>query len=155
MKKLLFGLLATVFLSVGAIGQTLSDVSKKSIVNSEMTVIVHTAKTFYLKGQSYDDFVKNLSIPSPTVPTQDEFFRKVYTYVSNGTTDCDIMKADNSILTRFAMDLLKNPKNAGSFESAYSERKKWWQIAINISINVLLTIFVSPAHDQADLWPEA
>jgi hypothetical protein len=154
MKKLLFGLMATVFLSVGAFGQTLGDAGKRSIVNSQMTLIVNASKAFYVKGQSYDDFVKNLSIPSPTVPTQDEFFRKVYTYVSSGTADCDIMKADNSILTKFATDLVKSPRNVSTPGDTYSAKKRWWQILINAAINISLDL-LEIKHEAVDLFPDA
>ena len=153
MKKLVFGLIATFMLTASSFGQTVSDTSKKNIINAQMVTLVNTARTFYAKGQSYDDFVRALTIPSPTVPSQDELFRKVYGYVSAGTADCDIAKADNSVLSRFAQEMANSPKNQSTPNVVYSLDKKWWQILINVVINVGLDLLPVP-HQPVDLWPD-
>lgn len=152
MKNLLFGLITIVLFSFTGNAQTLSESSKSALVNSQMVTIVNVTKTFYLKGQSYDDFIKSLLIPTPTVPTQDEFLRKVYGYVSSNTAECDIMKSDNSVLTRFASDISKSQSNQST--SVFTAKKKWWQILINAAINIGVEVATGGSiHPNVDLWP--
>jgi hypothetical protein len=149
MKKLLFGLMATFMVTLSSFGQSMSDSDKTATLNAEMVSIVSVSKTFYVRGQSYPDFLQAMLIPSPTVPTQDEFFRKVYYYLSNETPACDIMKEDNSILSRFAIDMSKSPANVEK-----TGPKKWWQILINAVINLAIDIY-APGNGlpNIDLWP--
>ncbi|HLF51023.1 hypothetical protein [Flavobacterium sp.] len=145
MKKMLFGLIATVMISSASLGQTVTAETQKNLVNTQMVSIVNGAKAFFTKGQSYDAFLDAMLIPSPTVPTQDEFFKKVYEYVSNNTDDCDILKSDNSVLSRFVIDLSKSPKNQGSSADLFG-KKKWWQNLIEAVANIALDILV-PTND--------
>ncbi|WP_300568336.1 hypothetical protein [Flavobacterium sp.] len=151
MKKMLFGLIATVMISSVSFGQKITEESQKNIINSQMVSIVNGAKVFYTKGQNYNDFLAAMSVPSPTFPnsSQEEFFKKVYGYVSDNTPDCEILKADNTVLSKFAIELSKNPKNQGTS----LEGKKWWQILINTALNVLLDVVLPTNNQNIDLWP--
>lgn len=152
MKKLLLGLIATVILSFSGQAQTMSETAKQSAINAQVVMIVNVSKTFYSKGQSYDDFVRALLIPSPTVPSQDIFLKKVFFHVSNNTPDCDIMKESNSEFKNFVTDLSKSPRNQGNPETM--GKKKWWQILVNLGINIAVDIlFPGNTQDDIDLWP--
>lgn len=154
MKRLIQGLTVLLFATTLSFGQTMSEAAKKNSLGAQMVSVVNVSKAFYTKGQTYNDFVKAMAIPSPTVPSQDEFLRKVYGYLNAATPDCDILKGDNSSLSRFAVDLANSPKNQGTPNTVYSDKKKWWQILINTVINVAADIFI-PANDiNVDLWPD-
>ena len=73
MKKLLFGLIATVMFGFVGNAQDMPEVSEKAVLNAQVVTFVNVSKAFYSKGQSYDDFISTLLIPSPTFPSQDQF----------------------------------------------------------------------------------
>lgn len=152
MKKFIFGLIALVMFGFVGNAQTLTESSSKAALSSQVVTFVNVTKTFYSKGQSYEDFLKALTIPSPTVPSQDIFLKKVYLYVSNNTPDCDILKADNSEFKAFVTDMSKNPRNQG--EPTPIAGKKWWQILINAVINIGVEIATGgTVHPNVDLFP--
>jgi len=158
MKKILFGLIATVLFSGMSFGQKMSADAEKKLISSQMVALVNVSKAFYVRGQSYDDFIQVMMIPSPTFPSQDLLFKKVHSYLTNNTAECDIMKADNSILLTFATDLSKNPPNQSTLEKAHSNPpKKWWMIAINWIVNGVATIITTqnglPPMPPIDLFP--
>lgn len=148
---MLFGLIATVMLSVSGNAQTISLSSKKALLNAQVVTIVEASKSVYTKGMTYDDFVKSLLIPSPTIPTQNEFYRSVYNYVNNNTPTCEIIKADHPEFEKYLNDLSKD----SSFQrNGDPEKKKWWQVVVNLAINIAVDIFI-PNNDipDVDLWP--
>ena len=151
MKKLLLGLIAIVLFSTTGNAQTISDATKTSALNAQMLTIVNASKAFYSKGQNYDDFLQSMSIPSPTFPSQDEFFRKVYSYVSTNTADCDIVKGDNSALLRFALDLSNSSRNIAGTSTLFG-KKKWWQNLIEAAANIALDIFVPLNTTTIVIW---
>ena len=83
--------------------------------------------------------------------TQELFLRKVYTYLSTNTSDCEIMKADNTEFTNFLRDAASNSNNE---RTADPEKKKWWQILVNAIINVGVEILSGgTVHTNIDLFP--
>lgn len=151
MKKIIFGLIATVMLSFSGNAQKMTESAQQVVLNAQVVTFVNVSKTFYTKGQSFEDFIKALTIPSPTVPSQDLFLRKVYSYVTNNTPDCDIMKADNSEFKTFVLELSKSPKNQG--DPVTMGKKRWWQVLINVVINVGIDILVPGNTVDVDLFP--
>lgn len=135
--------MATVLFSGMGFAQTMSTAQQNKLVSSQMVALVNVTKTFYRAGQSYDGFLAALMVPSPTFPSQDALFKKVYSYVSNNTADCDIINADNSVLTQCVNDLSKSPKHQSTYAKAQNPPKKWWQIAINWVINTVGGIILS------------
>lgn len=102
MKKLLFGLLATVMFVCSGNAQTKLSTAKKAAIDAQMITLVHlTAQTTYKSGMSQADFIKQTG---PVNPTKEEtaLLQKLYKYASAGTSDCEIMKGDNSILVTVA-----------------------------------------------------
>ncbi len=158
MKKFIFGLIATVLFGSISFAQSFSDAAKRNCTSAQMVTIVNVSKAFYTKGQSYDGFLQALMVPSPTYPSQDLLFRKIYSYVSNGTPDCDIMKADNTILLTCAMDLSKDVKFNSTADKALSNPpKKWWQVLINWAANAVIqygsAALALPPPAIIDFWP--
>lgn len=149
MKKMIFGLIATVMLSFVGNAQEISKTTKKVVLNTQIVSIVEASKTVYTKGMTYEDFVKNLLIPSPTIPSQDEFFRTVYKYINSNTASCDILKAEHPEYENYLKDL-SNTKSEGKVAGP----KKWWQILINAAINIGLDIVI-PGNSipDIDLFP--
>ena len=151
MKKLLFGLIATIMFGFVGNAQEMTATSKKTALNAQVLTFVQMSKLSYTRGQKYEDFVASLLIPSPTFPSQEIFLKKIYLYVSNNTSDCDILNADTSDYVNFISDLSKNPANQA--KSADPGKKKWWQILINVAINVGLDILVPGNTQNVDLFP--
>ena len=152
MKKLLFSLIGTVILSFSGNAQKMSESAQQAAVNAQVVTFVNVSKAFYTRGQSFEGFIESLTIPSPTVPSQEEFLRKVYSYVSNNTPDCEIMEADNSEFKSFVIDLSQSERNQG--DPSTMGKKKWWQILINVAINVAIDVLI-PGNDidNVDLFP--
>jgi hypothetical protein len=66
MKKLLFGLLATVMLVCSANAQTKLSTAKKAAIDAQMITLVHlTAQTTYKSGMSQADFIKQTESTQP------------------------------------------------------------------------------------------
>ena len=155
MKTLLFGFIAALMTTV-SFGQTLSEASKNGILNAQMLAFVDASKSVYVKGQTYDGFVGALMVPSPTFPSQDEFYKKLYSYVSNNTSAAEILKSDNSSLKRFAQDLAKNPKIlASETGKAPKGKKNGWMHFLNQLVNIIIEIIIpgdEPVQD-VDLFP--
>lgn len=158
MKKFLFGLIATMLISGASMGQKMSDANQKKAISSQMVTLVHIAKTFHVKGQTYEQFLEALTIPSPTFPSQDLLFKKIFVYCNNGTPDCDIIAADNSIFSTYVTDLSRSERNQSTYERALTNPpKKWWQIVINFVANAALTLIAAandlPAPPPIDIFP--
>jgi hypothetical protein len=116
MKKMLFGLIATVLFSVSGNAQSKLTVEQKSVVSAQMVVLVHGAKANYSKNMTLPEWIKQTG---PYNPTSNEkiLLTKMYDYVSKGVTDCEIMKSDNSIL----LNIVKE----GGFSPSPSVAGKW------------------------------
>lgn len=140
-----------------SLAQTMPTETHKSVINAQMVALVNVSKNFYKAGQSYTDFVAAMTIPSPTFPSQDALFKKVYAYVSTNAAACDILKSDNTVLQTFSNDLAKTPRNHSTFEKVSGPPKSWWQIAINWTINFAAQSFAAlnnlPPPPPIDLFP--
>lgn len=146
---MLFGLIATVMLSVSGNAQLISSNSKKALLNAQVVTIVEASKSVYTKGMTYDDFIKSLS--SPTIPLQNEFYKTVYKYVNNNIPTCDIIKADHPEFENYLNELSKDSTLKRTSDPG---KKKWWQVVINLAINIAVDIII-PNNDipDVDLWP--
>ncbi|MES2747228.1 MAG: hypothetical protein V4648_02550 [Bacteroidota bacterium] len=102
MKKLLFGLIATVLFSFSANAQKLTSTQNK-VVSSQMVLLVEYAKSTGADRLSLPDWIKTTGDFDPT-QSQKLLLAKVHSYASNGTSTCDIMNADNSILYQVAVE---------------------------------------------------
>ena len=134
MKKLFLGLMATVFVcSMSA--QTKLSSNQKSVIDAQMISLVHFATaTTYQKGMSQADFLRQTG---PVNPTKDEttLLQKMYKYVSEGTTDCDIMKADNSILVAVTQ--------SGTISQTPPEGKFPWKALLEIVVEIIKVVIES------------
>lgn len=157
MKKVIFGLIATVFMSVSVNAQEISGV-KKVVFNAQVVTIVEASKNVYTKGMTYDNFIKDLLNPSPTVPippAQDTFWRKVYNYAQSGTPSCEILKADHPEFENFLKNIAKD-KNYTAKRGGETGGKKWWMIAINFAVNLALDLaFPGVDTPDVDFFPNA
>ncbi len=132
MKKLFLGLVATFMFSFIGNAQTKVSPDLKSVVDAQMIALVHTANQTYVKGTSANDWIKQTG---PYTPTKEEtlLLQKVYSYVSTGTADCDILKQDNTILLTVA-------KLPISESGTYS---KWCFKCILQAISEILIVIIS------------
>ncbi len=114
MKKLLFGIIATVLFSFTGNAQVKLTTDEKSSLDAHMVVLVRTANaTIYTKGMTEADFMK---VVGPTNATLSEkaLFKNIYKHLSNSSTDADIFKADNSSLLNFANSKTVTPSSTGT-----------------------------------------
>jgi hypothetical protein len=95
MKKLVFGLIATVMLSGFSFGQKLTAEQSKS-VNEQMVKLVDNAKDYLSKnnGASYNQFILDVT-SNRKVATMEgqQLLSKVYDFASKGTSTDEIMKS--------------------------------------------------------------
>lgn len=115
MKKLFLGLIATVMFCFAGNAQSKLSPDMKSVVDAQMITLVHAAKLSYTKGMSSSEWMKqNASV----TPTKDEqlLLQKLFSYLSNGTVDSEILKLDNSVLYQVAKSGISNsPDEANRF----------------------------------------
>lgn len=96
MKKLVFGLIATVMF--GFAGNAQSKLTQEEIrvkLSTSMSQLVDNCRPSFKKGMSYNDFtVVILTGTGPTYPTveADNLMKAVYGFLSNGTSSADILK---------------------------------------------------------------
>ena len=102
MKNVLFGLIATVLFSFSASAQKLTSTQNK-VVSSQMVLLVEYAKSTGADRLSLPDWIKTTGDFDPT-QSQQLLLAKVHSYASKGTSTCDIMNADNSILYQVAIE---------------------------------------------------
>jgi hypothetical protein len=111
MKNFIFGLIATVMISFAGNAQT----ERNSALGGQMVTIVHAMKPSYTAGMKLPDWIKTTGPYNPT-PTDIEFLTKTFNYLERGTPDCEILKADNSIIQRVATaPVSDSPAAAGRF----------------------------------------
>ncbi len=114
MKKLLFGLIATVMLSFAGNAQTNLTPDGKSSLGAQMVILVRTANsTIYTKGMTEADFIKVVG-PSTATLTEKALFKNIYKYLSSGSTDDEILRSDNSSLLNFANSKTVTPSTPGT-----------------------------------------
>ncbi len=161
MKNFIFGIIAVLAFSITGFAQRMTEDQAKKIYSSQMVTLVNVCKTNYKPGMTYSGFLEAMLIPSPTFPSQDLLLKKVYGYLSAGTTDAEILRADNTIIQTFAADAQKQPQHTSTFEKALhqGEPKKWWQNLVNWVLNAGaqvggVMIGVPPGTiPPIDLWP--
>jgi len=102
MKKLLFGLIATVLFSFDGNAQKLTP-SQNKIISSQMVLLVEYAKSTGANKMSLPDWTKTTGDFDPT-RSQTLLLAKIHGYAINGTSTCDIMNSDNSILHQVATE---------------------------------------------------
>ncbi len=103
MKKLVFGLIATVMF--GLVGNAQSKLTQEDVrlkLATTTSQFVEDCRGSYKKGMSYDDFIKAIlqggtTGPTFPIPTQEgqALMKSAYNYVSSGTTADEIIKTDN------------------------------------------------------------
>ena len=125
-KKLLFGLIATVMF--GFVGNAQTKLTKEDVrlkLATTMSELVSDATPIYKKGMSYDGFINlllNGGTTGPTfpIPTQEGQFllKAVYEYVSIGaTTDYILRNDDGKVMAAIA-------KISGNSKSKYESAVK-------------------------------
>jgi hypothetical protein len=132
MKKMLFGLIATVLFSVSGNAQKLISSSKQTVVNSQIVALVSVSQSVYSKGQSYDDFIKTLSIPTPVNPYETKLMQTVYKDLQNNTPSCDILKRDSSELINLGI------KYGSQIGTTQARTKCGWFCQLLLSIAELI-----------------
>lgn len=97
MKKLLFGLIATVLFSTLSFGQTNEEISKvynenRPVLAKLMSDFVGKLKPFYSKGDTYTSFSQKVCVPKEMSGDGNVILRKAFTYLQNGTSAASIEK---------------------------------------------------------------
>lgn len=126
---MLFGLIATVMLSVCGNAQEVSLNQKQSVLNSQIISLITISKSVYQKGQTYEDFVKNFNPSSSSYnPFEGKLLKTVYIDLANNTSTCEILSRDSSELVELG------EKYGASNLSTINKTKCgfWCQLAIAI-----------------------
>jgi hypothetical protein len=134
MKKLFLGLIATVMFGFAGNAQTKLSTDLKAVVDSQMIALVHTANQTYSKGTSFADWSKQ---NGPYTPTKDEtlLMQKLFTYLSNATSDVDILKQDNSILLTVSKSLIS--------DSGTNTQNRWCFKCILQAIKEIIDVIIA------------
>ena len=128
MKKLVL-LLATVLFGIIGNAQTKLSAHEKSIVDAQMITLVHVINsTVYQKGMSEAEFSK---LAGPSKPTDNEslLLQRLYRYAVDGTQDCEILNADNSMLVAMA--------KSGTISESVPGAKFPWNLLLQAIIAVI------------------
>lgn len=97
---MLFGLIATVMLSVSGNAETkVSTENARLKLATATSMLVDNYRESFKKTMTYDDFLNNVvlgGIKNSTLktPTADNLIKKTYTYLKNGTVSSEIIKND-------------------------------------------------------------
>ena len=136
MKKMLFGLIATVMLSVCGNAQEVTGNQKQLLVNTQVVSLITLSKSVYQKGQTYEDFVKNFTTPSPYNPFEGKLMKVVYSDLASNTSTCEILSRDASELVALGQ------KHGASNLTAINKTKCgfWCQLVIAIIEAIIETI---------------
>lgn len=101
MKKLIFGLLASVAFCFSAQAQN-------EYFKSGMVMIVNQSKASFVKGTTYKDwllqFTQNSTIPTPQ---EDRFLKDVYQFVSTNTSSLNVYKTYDGVSARQLLPLFE------------------------------------------------
>lgn len=133
MKKLIFGLCATLFFGFAAQAQN------NTYSKSAMVVLVSSAKSTYTKGMTYKEWVNVLTgNTNSTIPTaqEDKFLKDVYGFVSTNANPETISKNYNG---QSLLDLAKSGKT--SVLSPSSARCGLWCDLLQFIFQALLSYF--------------
>jgi hypothetical protein len=98
MKKMLFGLIATVMLSVSGNAQKITNEDLRLQLSKSMSSLVNDLKSSYKNGMSYNDFTNVIlaGTTNSTIPkTGDNLLRKAHSLLEKNTSEIDIIKSYN------------------------------------------------------------
>lgn len=115
MKKMLFGLIATVMLSVSANAQTITNEDLRLQLSKSMVSLVNDLKPNYKSGMTYKDFTNVILAgnTNSTIPTTgDNLLRKAHSFLEKNTTENEILKTYNGQEMADAYYFLKDSKDA-------------------------------------------
>lgn len=111
MKKLIFGLIATVFFGVGANAQKVTKEEVRTYAAKIMVQFKNSLEPAYNESKNFDDFIKNSTgpyNPQSTVTSEGRNILKVaYDYLSNKTSDQRIIDTYSGKEVAFAFKYLK------------------------------------------------
>lgn len=133
MKKLFLGLIATVMIGFAGNAQTKISTDLKSVIDAQMITLVHAAKQTYTKGMTASEWIKQ---NGPYSPTKDEtlLLEKVFSYLSLGTLDSDILKQDNSVLLTVSKSIIS--------DSGTSSQNRWCFKCILQALQEILEVII-------------
>jgi hypothetical protein len=100
MKKILFGLIATVMLSFAGNAQDKASIEKSRVkLATSMSMLVEDCQPSFKKGMSYNDFLSDVvlgGVKNSTLKTAsaNNLYKKAYSYLSNGTSSSEIIAKD-------------------------------------------------------------
>jgi hypothetical protein len=119
MKKLLFGLIATVLFSFIGNAQNITKEEARYKLAEGMIPFVDGVKPAYKTGQSYTNFEKTILGSWRNTTEGTALLRKAYDYVLKGTTKDEILKLYSGLEMANALALLekikaKNPRTDGA-----------------------------------------
>lgn len=116
MKKLVFGLIATVLFSVS--GNAQSKLTKEDVrikLATSMSQLVDNCRPSFRKGMSYGDYITIVIGPGPTYPIPTEegnvLMKKTYDFLSNGTSADVIIKNYDGKEMASVVKLIKDTKS--------------------------------------------
>lgn len=118
MKKLLFGLIATVMFGFVGNAQKVSKEEARLKFATSMSELVQDLSPYYKRGNSYNDFLLNILTGGTTGPTfpippeGDNLLRKAHDLLSRGTSTSDIIKNYDGIEMAKVADLIKDCKTS-------------------------------------------
>ena len=118
MKKLVFGLIATVMFGFVGNAQKVTKEEVRLKLATSLSELVDDCRPIYRKGASYDDFIKDLlNTTGPTYPIPTEegqiLMKSVHNYLSKGTKSSDIIKTNSGV------EMAAIAKIAGESKSTY------------------------------------
>lgn len=100
MKKMFFGLIATIMMSVSGNAQDKASIENSRVkLATSMSMLVDNYATSFKKGMTYDDFINNVvlgGVKNSTIKTTEgnKLFKKTYSYLNNSTSLTEIIKTD-------------------------------------------------------------
>lgn len=119
MKKLLFGLIATIMFGfVGNANEVTKEQARKSLATS-MSELVKDLTPYYKQGMPYDDFIKDILIggttgPTFPIPTQEgnSLLKKAHELLSSGFTTQNIIDKYDGVEMAAAAKLIQDSKTS-------------------------------------------
>ena len=115
MKKMVFGLIATVMLSVSVNAQKISSEDLRLQLSKSMSSLVNDVKPNYKTGMSYKDFTNVILAgnTNSTIPTTGEnLLRKVHSFLERNTSEDEILKSYNGQEMADVYYIIKDSKDA-------------------------------------------
>lgn len=136
MKKLLFGVIATVLLSLNSFGQTNEEISKvynenRPIFAKLMSDFVTKLEPYYYEDMTYDSFVEKVATTKELSSDGNVILKKAFTYLQNGTCEESIQKRESGYEIALAFVNYTKTKTSSEFEDylfgqSDSQAKGFW-----------------------------